>query len=239
MLSLVKYFGDRADSSRRCGVCDFCNSAAVVSQTVRPANASEQANIEQILVALKNGDGVGTGRLHAQVFAGGALDRRGFEELLNAMCRAALVEVRDASFEKDGRRIDYRRAFLTSLGREDGVAAEVTIAEEIESEPGPRRRTKRKREGKKTVRAAGATRSETRSGDPAQIVAALKLWRLAEAKKKAIPAFRILSDKTVEAIAKGRPATTSDLLAVSGVGPRIVEHYGSQILRIVSGVRER
>ncbi len=229
MVSLVKYFGDRADSGRRCGLCDFCDASAAVAQKARPADRVEQAKIERILAALQNGYGVGTGRLHAQTFADGALDRRGFEELLNAMCRGGLVEIRDASFEKDGKQIDYRRAFLTRLGREDGVAATVMIPEDIAPVPRPRRRKKRIPEARPRQDNVGA----------AQMVAALKGWRLAEAKKKAIPAFRILTDKALQAIARERPATDGELLSISGVGRRIVEHYGAAILRIVASAGER
>ncbi len=240
MLSLVRYFGDRADSSRRCGVCDFCNSSAVVAQSVRPAGTLERAHIERILTALKKGDGVGTGRLHAQTFPDGALDRRGCEELLNAMCRSGLLEIRDASFEKEGRRIEYRQAFLTRLGREDGVAADVMIAEEIESAPRSLRRAKRKRKGERAaVPAPSAGRTVERLSNTTQVAAALKGWRLSEAKKKAIPAFRILTDKVVDAIAKMQPATNGELLAISGVGARIVERYGAQILRIVAAAGGR
>ncbi len=200
-----------------------------MAQKARPADSVEQAKIERILAALQNGYGVGTGRLHAQTFADGALDRRGFEELLNAMCRSGLVEIRDASFEKDGKRIDYRRAFLTRLGREDGVAANVMIPEDIEAAPRPRRRKKRTPEA----------RPAPVNGSAAQIVAALKGWRLMEAKKKAIPAFRILTDKALMAIARERPATDGELLAISGVGPRIVAQYGAPILRIVASAGER
>jgi DNA topoisomerase-3 len=66
---------------------------------------------------------------------------------------------------------------------------------------------------------------------------ALREWRLAEARKKAIPAFRVLTDRTLQALAEQRPATTQELLAVHGIGLKIVEKYGAQLFRIMQGVK--
>ena len=117
MLALVRYFGDTADSHQRCGVCDFCNPDATIARRFRPAAAQEQENIARILEFLRKSDGVATGRLHSQVFAGGGLDRRSCEELLGAMARSGLVEVANASFEKDGKHIDFRKVRITAGGR--------------------------------------------------------------------------------------------------------------------------
>jgi DNA topoisomerase-3 len=78
--------------------------------------------------------------------------------------------------------------------------------------------------------------SAQRAPDPAvsSTAAALKAWRLAEAKKRSIPAFRILSDKSMAAIADDLPSSEAELLEVAGIGPKLVEKYGAQILRIVA-----
>ena len=68
--------------------------------------------------------------------------------------------------------------------------------------------------------------------------AALKAWRLAEAKNKGIPAFRILTDKALQAIAAKQPRTNSELLNLPGVGLKIVEKYGTQIFGILSSVSQ-
>jgi superfamily II DNA helicase RecQ len=66
------------------------------------------------------------------------------------------------------------------------------------------------------------------------LIQALRTWRLAEAKSKAIPAFRVFSDNVLRNIADDRPLTEDDLLAVPGIGPSLVRRYGSEILKIVS-----
>ena len=61
----------------------------------------------------------------------------------------------------------------------------------------------------------------------------LRQWRLAEAKRRGVPAFRIFNDQTLHAIAEERPATASELLAVPGIGISAVEKYGAAIFRLV------
>ncbi|MBL0161390.1 MAG: HRDC domain-containing protein [Bryobacterales bacterium] len=65
------------------------------------------------------------------------------------------------------------------------------------------------------------------------IEAALKAWRLAEAKKKGVPAFRVMTDKVLRTIAETEPATTRELLAVPGIGLNTVEKFGAIIFRIL------
>jgi DNA topoisomerase-3 len=62
----------------------------------------------------------------------------------------------------------------------------------------------------------------------------LKAWRLAEAKKKGIPAFRILTDRALEAVVTERPRTAAELLRISGIGRAVVEKYGAEILRVLT-----
>ena len=62
---------------------------------------------------------------------------------------------------------------------------------------------------------------------------ALRDWRLAEANRRRVPAFRILSDKALQAIAAEKPATMRELLEIPGIGARLAEQYGAQIFRIL------
>jgi DNA topoisomerase-3 len=62
---------------------------------------------------------------------------------------------------------------------------------------------------------------------------ALRDWRLAEAKRREVPAFRILSDKSLQAIAAEKPLSIRELLEIPGVGARLAEQYGAQIFRIL------
>jgi DNA topoisomerase-3 len=67
---------------------------------------------------------------------------------------------------------------------------------------------------------------------------ALRTWRLLEARRRGVPAFRIFSDLTLSAIAQRRPAKAAELLAVPGIGISAVEKYGRQIYRICQNLEE-
>jgi DNA topoisomerase-3 len=62
---------------------------------------------------------------------------------------------------------------------------------------------------------------------------ALRAWRLAEARRLGVPAFRIFTDKALSGLVKLRPSTNGEMLSVPGIGLRIAEKYGSEIRRIL------
>jgi len=73
------------------------------------------------------------------------------------------------------------------------------------------------------------------AGPSAALVAALRAWRLHLAKQKRVPAFRVLTNRALVAIAEARPGTTASLRAVTGVGPKVLHAYGAQIVAVCSG----
>jgi DNA topoisomerase-3 len=62
---------------------------------------------------------------------------------------------------------------------------------------------------------------------------ALRAWRLAEARRRGVPAFRILSDQALRAMATRRPGTVRELLGIPGIGITTVEKYARQFYRIL------
>jgi DNA topoisomerase-3 len=60
----------------------------------------------------------------------------------------------------------------------------------------------------------------------------LRAWRLTEAKKKRVPAFRILTNRALVAIAEARPPTARALSDVPGVGPKLLRSYSAQLLAL-------
>ena len=244
MLGLVRHFGDYADAQRRCGICDFCDPDESIAQSFRPATDAERKAAGRILSALKKSGRKATGRLHGEVFADYSLDRDGFEQVLGAMARAGWVEMSEASFEQDGRRVDYRLAGLTEAGRELHAHLETDAVPpfdmKLEIEAGPRRRRKA-RAGKPRKREKAAPVSTAKAAPPARGAApanavvekALRDWRLAEARRREVPAFRILSDRALQTIAAEKPASIRELLEIPGVGARVAEQYGAQIFRIL------
>jgi DNA topoisomerase-3 len=245
MSSLVRHFGDIADGKKACGICDFCAPANSVAQQFRAPTADERAVFRTALKALRSGPTRSTGRLYGELYPHSDVTRDTFEQVLGAMAREGLVTFTDAVFEKDGKQIPYRTASLTR----EGVELEGDALDFVMKDAG--RETSRSHRSRRTVaRAKTRGYSETHhrpepaqdeeeplTGTGARIAEALRAWRLGEAKRRGVPAFRIFSDRVLRVMADERPASDTDLLAIPGVGAKMVQKYGAEIYRIVRGER--
>jgi len=89
----------------------------------------------------------------------------------------------------------------------------------------PAKRAKRK--------SAAAVMVTVEPGDEA-LLDALRAWRRDLAAEHNRPPFTIMHDRTLRALAAEKPATTTALLGVHGIGEAKCEHYGSDLLRIIS-----
>ncbi|MCX6623637.1 MAG: RecQ family ATP-dependent DNA helicase, partial [Acidobacteria bacterium] len=236
MSALVRHFGDFADGKTACGICDFCAPDDSVAQRFRPATAEEKQAMARVLTALSAGEQKSTGKLHGELFGSSGISRDEFEDLVGAMARAGLARLADAVFEKDGKQIPYRTIRLTPLGIE--VADEPGSIDLVMKETAaPASKGKRGKQArmKPSAKKAAAPKREKKAppkADPG-VAEALREWRLSEARKRGVPAFRIMTDKVLEAIAERRPSTTAELLAISGIGINTVEKYGRLIYRIL------
>jgi DNA topoisomerase-3 len=252
MLSLLEYFGDSEDLETACGVCDICAADRCAVVQHRAPTKQESEVLQHIVDALREQDRQPVGRLYNAGLWDPDLDRRKFEKLLGALARSGLVRLSMESFDKSGESIEYRRAALTTEGRRlQGPVAELVRITTERPKP-PRKGKKRppkgekKTAGEKIVKApagkAAAPRSAALSPDatrPAEattaLLAALKAWRLEEARRGGIPAFRIFSDRTLSALATSRPRNEEELLSLYGFGPKNVRKYGRKVLKIIAG----
>jgi DNA helicase II / ATP-dependent DNA helicase PcrA len=69
--------------------------------------------------------------------------------------------------------------------------------------------------------------------DP-DLVRSLRAWRLETARTSGVPAYVVLHDVTLEALAALRPTTVEQLLAVPGLGPVKATRYGPSLLSLVA-----
>ena len=221
MATLVGYFGDRTDSRKACGICDFCSPEETVAALFRHPNGMESAVAAAALKTLSTVDSMSTGKLHTQA-GGAAVDRNAFERIMAGLARAGLVELSNEVFEKDGRSIPYKSASITGEGLQAHAAPQFLIAEQIEAEFATPRK-----------KAAAKQKKARREQPGSPLLDALKKWRLVEAKKHGLPAFRVLTDKALYAVAEDLPSDDEDLLAISGISERIVKQYGKVILKLV------
>jgi DNA helicase-2/ATP-dependent DNA helicase PcrA len=63
----------------------------------------------------------------------------------------------------------------------------------------------------------------------------LKSWRLDHAKASDRPAFTVLVDSTLAAIARERPASLRELAAIHGIGASKLDAYGTEIIALIAG----
>ncbi len=237
MSSLVRHFGDLADAGSPCGICDFCAADACVAQRFREASKEERAAAGRVLAVLRAGGTKATGRLYEELRSGLELSRDSFEEVLGALARAGYVRLSEETFEKDGKQIPYRKVGLGRGGAAADGAGEIEFVIKAAVQIAASRKRKGKKKAAKTAEPAAPAARKRQPKDAGQASAAeeeLRAWRLREAKRLGVPAFRIFNDKTLLAIAKARPQTAGELLAIPGIGLRTIEKYGAQIYRIVS-----
>jgi superfamily II DNA helicase RecQ len=244
MCTLVRHFGDIADGQKACTICDFCAPADCAAQRFRTATDAERVALFRVRAALRP-DGVKpTGKLYGELYPNREMSRDGFEEVLGAMARAGLVRLSDAVFEKNGKQIPYRKVGLTRAGNSIDEARPVEFIMKDTAQASIKR--KRKKKTPVSVKRKQARRLDTEAqpkrlartgqstaGPAPRIEETLRVWRLAEARRLGVPAFRVLSDQALRAMATKLPGTAAELLAIPGIGISTVEKYGAQIYRIL------
>jgi len=240
MASLVGHFGDLADGRKPCGICDFCAPQNCVAQQFRPATPQEDEVARDVLNTLtKNSRSIG--QLHSELCGDRGLNRDQFEELLGAMARSGLVKLTDAVFEKDGKQIPFRKAHLTRDAEhvDNDSPLELTIRDAVVAAKTTKGKRQRKAKGavsKRTVRKKKGTPPEPLQNP--RLETALRAWRVDQAKRQGVPAFRIISDRVLLGIAQNQPRSAAELLAIPGIGIASVSKYGAQIYRILNESRK-
>ncbi len=238
MAALVRHFGDVEDASRPCGTCDVCDPAGARLKLFRRATAAEQELALRMVDELRPVDYKAAGTLQRAVDPAGRLDRDAFEGLLNAMVRAGLVAMEDAEYEKDGEVRRFRKVRLTEAGLavRPGRQLELLIADGVVAEFGGRGTAVRAKKGKAAARSAGNRAAESEpvalAGDALALATRLKEWRKEEAKRLGVPAYLVLHDRTLNAVAAARPGNLRELLGVDGMGPAKVEKFGEALLGV-------
>ncbi len=217
MTRLVRHFGDVRDA-RACGHCDACLPEGSVGRSFRAATMVERSVAGRIVQELQRWDGQSTGTLYKNLYPKQDVERRRFEELVGAMVRAGALRLSHDTFEKDGKTLKFQRAHLLQ-GAVASISGEGFVIEEARE--GGKKGGAKKRKQAEAAKAAHA--------DPA-LVEKLRAWRLQVARNGSVPAFRIMSDRVMLAIAARKPQSAGQLLEVSGVGPKLVEKYGKALL---------
>ena len=236
MLSLVRHFGDQSDSGQPCGQCDMCRPEdSPFLDLQRAISQAEGTSAALILTHLCHQNHQAAGRLFQSVSQEDeTISRNQFESLVQLMAQQQWLRVEDASFTSEQKQISYRKISLTDKGRsvrgEDLHRLRLMDSRQLSSAKSSSRSTSRK----VTLRKRSQSHDAESSPHQKALFAQLKAWRSEQAKKKGIPAFRILTDRVLDALCAEKPSSVDELLEVKGLGPKLVEKYGSELLRIVA-----
>jgi superfamily II DNA helicase RecQ len=224
MASLVAHFGDTADSRRLCGECDFCSPERAIAQSFRGLTAQEEQAARGILKSLRSGPSPSTGRLYKELYPREEIRRNDFDAVLGALAASGLLRIEDASFEKDGKPVNYRKAALTREGAEfvEGAPLDLSLRERTTRETPKQRKPEKVREKPPVAL----------SPEGAALEQKLKDWRLAIAKKEGKPAFFVFGDSVLRSIAHARPVSLTALATIHGVGTAKLERFGADVCRL-------
>jgi ATP-dependent DNA helicase RecQ len=224
--TILGYFGE-LDTPRACGFCGNCARRRELSE-------EDLLRLRKILSGVaRSGERWGKRRVVAMLTG----DLEGLPEPLSRLSTTGILA--GESPRTVGDWIDaaqgggllaatddvYRTLSLTRAGREVMSGRTLQVALTLPEPPRPKQ--KKKTKTSKALAAAVGT-----SADPASIDA-LREWRRQEAARRSVPAYVVLHDRTLAALAAARPATLDALSEIPGIGPAKLEAYGKDLLALL------
>ncbi|MBN2498102.1 MAG: ATP-dependent DNA helicase RecQ [Deltaproteobacteria bacterium] len=238
---ILRYFGD-PEGDEVCGRCDNCLRRDRPSALGRAPDEAEWIQIQKVLSCVARLHGrFGRARV-TQVLAGSRLaevlrlrlDRLPTYGALSDCSQARIRSLIEALVDADciaTRGDEYPTLVLTSKGREVmHRRREVLLAlAPPRARPAP---SKAKSAAPKTPT------SGPLSAPPSPLlVEALRALRNRLARQRGVPAYAILTNATLQAVAAAAPRDEAELLAVKGIGPAKLEDLGREILQTVASLR--
>ena len=228
-MTILGYFGD-PDAGADCQSCGNCLNRADLTD-------EQLLFVRKILSGIaRSGERWGRRRL-AAMLAGVTDD---LPEALLSLSTTGLLAGHDPkiiekwidALEGAGALISsqdlYRTLRMTARGREIMAGRQTSLALLV---PTVRAKAPKRRKAVKSPRGASHAGTTNES-----IATALRDWRRDEARRRAVPAYVILHDKTIDAIATHVPTSVADLGDMPGIGPTKLEAYGEAILQVLTAL---
>ena len=225
---LLRHFGETL--AEPCGNCDGCLEPRqrsdcrvavqkALSAVYRTGQRFGAAHVVDVLLGANSERLRSLGHHELSVFGiGTELDRNQWRALLRQL---QSLEVLVSPPEARGG---------LSFGEEARVKPLLRGEQPVElalPEPTPAaRRSRRSGSG-----ATGAAAAAVEPGDP--VLAALKAWRLAQARDQGVPPYVVFHDRTLLELAAQRPSTRGQLAEVAGIGAAKLERYGDALLAVL------
>ena len=227
---LLRHFGETL--AEPCGNCDGCLEPQrrqdcrvavqkVLSTVFRTGQRFGAAHIVGVLLGDNSDRLRSLGHHQLSVFGiGSELDRNQWRAVIRQLqSRDVLVSPAEA------------RGGL-SFGADALVRPLLRGEEPVElALPDPTPSGRRSRRPTSGTTAAG-TGAAIDPGDP--LLAALKAWRLAQAREQGVPPYVVFHDRTLLELTGQRPLTLEQLSAVGGIGRAKLERYGEALLQVLT-----
>lgn len=86
---------------------------------------------------------------------------------------------------------------------------------------------------KPAARKPAARKPGGATGSDETLLVALQQWRLEQAKAQGVPAFRVLGNKQLLALARGQVNDLASLREIPGIGAKTIERYGAGLIRVL------
>ncbi len=223
--TILGYFGER-ETPPECGFCGNCTRR-------RELSAEDLLRLRKILSGVtRSGERWGKRRVVAMLTG----DLEGLPEPLSRLSTTGILAGESPRTVADW--IDaaqgggllsatddvYRTLSLTRAGRDVMSGRTLQVALTLPEPPRPK--AKRKRPSK--ALAAAVDGPADRSS-----IDALREWRRQEAARRSVPAYVVLHDRTLAALAAARPSTLDALSEIPGIGPAKLEAYGKDLLALL------
>jgi ATP-dependent DNA helicase RecQ len=252
--AILDYYGEGVDWSS-CGTCDVCADPGPSPAGRRPLGASERAAVQAVVGSLVELGGSWATSVLCRVLAGsrdrtierlrarerfesfGCLSRWSqpqIRDLLEAMAESGLLSRDLKTAPVNGQE---RRFWVLSLSKEGrSLAGAVPSELELPGGPfGPVTRAERKlRKRSTTSPDSGPGEVEELSDAERQLFESLRHRRYELASEHAVPTYVVASNRLLTALAHRRPQTRDEALELPGMGERLFERFGRELLEVVS-----
>ncbi len=229
---ILRYFGDEREVLGGCGHCDVC---AVLDETEGEA---EEARDEEALAVRKALSGVARAQKRGGIVAiaemlrgerSSKVERFGFDELTTF----GLLADRSQAWVVSLLRALLAAGWIDLSASEHPVPFVTESGWKVMRGSGPIRiRMPSEHQKREKVRKEPRQAQAPSSAD-ASLFEALRTHRAELARARKLPAYVIAQDATLLEIARTRPRSERELLAVRGMGPYRVEAYGEGLLEVV------
>lgn len=233
---VLEYFGEVAPYER-CGTCDACRSGKRGGSAPRALKGDEDIVVRKVLACVARMKEGYASTLIAKVLVGSrdgaiaglgldrlstfgilsSLGQREAEAVIAELLRSGALARKEVTRKIDGRDVRYTIVELTELGRD--VMLQKTLDFRMCFPLGERE-----------IAAPSITAPPPGAHD---LLAHLRDVRARVARAADVPAYVVATDKTLQAIAAGRPVTRGSMLAVHGMGPDRFRKYGQPLLEAV------